>query len=277
MEWIIGAIVLYVAYIVIKAMGSGAGRSAVSRAARSCSSDNTGERVRDRGKQRVIEENEPWLRDRWRLAKAEQESGALKVFPKWYFDDPTDRQLARLEAEGINISSGASKGQVSDYIGLFVDPEPDELEMLKFFDVQLKGPMRNQTRARHEIALIEADPEKQRAWRTRPADPLQKEFYRFIGSKPPAGVTFEQAAGKMSETLHTLTEAQQDEWADIENMVEEFDDREFRADVEIRRPSAADVRSAMTALKSEGKDPTDPYAVADKLRDLKPSLAREAS
>jgi len=33
MEWVIGAIVLYVAYVVIKVLASGAGRSTESRAA----------------------------------------------------------------------------------------------------------------------------------------------------------------------------------------------------------------------------------------------------
>lgn len=280
MELIIGAVVLYVAYVFLKALSRGAGNHGESRSTRNSSGNSRAgnrERERDRGKQRTIEENEPWLRDRWRLAKAEQESGALKLFPQWYFEDPTDRQRARLEADGINISAGASKGQYSDYIGLFVDPEPHELEMLKFFNIQLNGSMRNQTRVRHEIALIEADQEKQRAWLGRPANNVQKEFYRFIGEKPPKGLTYEQAEAKMRTSQDTMEESQLDEWSAFENMLEEFEDSDFRSDLEIRKPSPGDIRAAMATLKSEGKDAEDPYAIAEKLLAMKPELKRGRS
>ena len=49
----------------------------------------------------------------------------------------------------------------------------------------------------------------------RPASAIQKEFYRFIGEKPPAGLTHEQADAKMRGSLETMTEAQQDEWSAV--------------------------------------------------------------
>ena len=266
---IIGGIIV----LVVLALLGGMGGSKQTRS--SGSSTGSGRAISSR--QAVLDANMPWLRERWHAAETEEKSGTYKLFPKWYFDDASDRQRDRLARDGLRLSSGASKGQHSDAIGLFEPPEPEALEILKFFDIALKGPLRNETRARHEVAKILADPEKQRAWLARPAEPLQREFYRFIETKPPAGLTFEQAENKMREVLPTLKEQQQDEWADFSNIVEEFDDREFRADVEIKKPSPTDIRTAMAALKAEGKAADDPYEIADKLRSLKPSLSRQGS
>jgi len=224
------------------------------------------------GKQSVLQANESWLRERWHAAKAQPQQ-----FPHWYWEEATDKQRARLAKEGVSIPSSCSKGQHSDVIGLFVDADPEDLDMLKFFGIALKGAQRNETRAKHEVAALNADPEKQRAWRSRPANPLHREFYRFLGERPPTGLTVEQAEARMRDADDALTEAQRDEWDAIENMVDEFEDREFRSDVEIRKPSPADIRAAIAALKADGKDADDPYELAEKLLAMKPTLARESA
>lgn len=271
MEFVLIVVVVVVVLMFIGALGGSSSRSGAS-------GRSSGSAARSSNpKQRVLEANDAWLRERWAAAEADQTAGNTQRFPAWYFDEATDRQRNRLTEDGIRLTSGASKGQHSDVIGLFVEPEPEELEMLKFFGIVLKGPLRNQTRARHEIAIVQADPEKQRAWLTRPADALQREFYRFIGAKPPAGLTFEQAEAKMGDAQATLTEAQRDEWSMLENLVEEFEDRELRSDLEIRKPSPADIRAAMQALKSEGMEADDPYTIAEKLLVIKPALKRSGA
>jgi hypothetical protein len=229
------------------------------------------------GKQRILEANDEWLRERWRMADAEKAAGNLQHFPNWYFDEATDRQRNKLAEQGVSIARSATKGQHSDVIGLFEEPDDEEIEKLRFFGVTLKGSLLNQTRARHEVAKVHADPEKQRAWLMRPASALQKEFYRFIGEKPPAGLTFEQAEAKMHNVHESMTEAQQDEWSTLESLIDDFEDREFRNDVEIRKPSIADIRAAMAALKAEGAEFEDPYEVAEKLLKIKPALARASA
>lgn len=263
-------LIVVVAVIVLAFLGA-AGRSSTSApAARRGSSARDG----STGKQRILEANEPWLRERWRMADAENATGTPQHFPKWYFDEATDRQRDRLAADGVRLTRSASKGQHSDVIGLFEDPEGEDLDKLKFFGVTLKGPLLNQTRARHEVAKLDSDPEKQRAWLARPASAMQKEFYRFIGEKPPAGLTCEQADARMSDAQETMTEAQQDEWSTLENLIEEFEDRELRSDLEIRKPSPADIRAAMGALKAAGGAFDDPFEIAEKLLEIKPALRR---
>ncbi|MGQ0751611.1 MAG: hypothetical protein ACT4PS_13840 [Betaproteobacteria bacterium] len=237
----------------------------------SASADKGGRASRE---QRIIDANMDWLRERWRMADAEKAAGNLVHFPKWYFDDATDRQRSRLEQDGVNVSGNPTKGQASDIIGLFQDPETDLLEKLKFFDITLKGPLLNETRVRHEAAKLDSDPAKQSAWAQRPASALQKEFYRFIGERPPARLTFQQAEAYIGEAMEKLSEQQQAEWDAFESLMDEFEDREFRSDVEIRKPTPADIRAAMAALKAGGQDFDDPFDVAEKLLEMKPSLAR---
>jgi hypothetical protein len=235
------------------------------------------DRSSTRSKEAILQANEEWLRERWRMADAEKAGGKLQHFRKWYFEGATDRQRNRLAKDGVSIASSATKGQHSDVIGLFEEPDTADIEKLKFFGVTLKGPLLNQTRARHEAAKLDTDPEKQRAWLRRPATALQREFYRFIGEKPPAGLTFEQVEAKMHVAFESMPEAQRDEWSALESLIDEFEDREFRSDVEIRKPSIADIRAAMAALKSDGGQIDDPYEIAEKLLEMKPALARAST
>ena len=263
-------VIFIVIVVILYALGArGRGPATGSTSARSGSSSKG-----STGKQRIIEANQEWLRERWRLADAEKAAGNLRHFPKWFFDEATDRQRNRLAEDGVTITRSASKGPHSDVIGLFEEPDSEDIDKLKFFGVMLKGPLLNQTRARHEVAKLDSDPEKQRAWLTRPASAIQKEFYRFIGEKAPAELTCEQAEARMNEAQETMTEAQQDEWSALENLIQEFEDRELRNDLEIRKPSPSDIRSAITALKAEGKAFDDPYEIADKLQAIKPALVR---
>ncbi len=267
MEIILVAVVL----IIVLAFLRAARRSSPPR---SSTAGGSASRGGSTGKQRILEANEQWLRERWRMADNEKAAGNLQHFPNWFFDEATDRQRNRLAGDGVKLTRSASKGQHSDVIGLFEEPDSEDLDKLKFFGVTLKGPLLNQTRTRHEVAKLDSDPEKRRAWLTRPASAIQKEFYRFIGEKPPAGLTCEQAEARMNDAQETMTDAQQDEWSALENLIEEFEDRELRSDLEIRKPSPADIRSAMAALKAEGKEFDDPYEIAEKLLKVKPTLRR---
>lgn len=261
-------LVVIVAVIVLAIVASG-WRSPSASAA-------SGRGGRATGKQRIIDANMEWLRERWRMADAEKAAGTLVHFPKWYFDDATDSQRYRLEQDGVNVSVGGTKGQVSDIIGLFVEPEPDVQEKLKFFGIKLKDPLLNETRARHEAAKLDADPEKQRAWSQRPASAVQKEFYRLIGEKAPQRLTSEQADAKIAEVYDSLTDQQQEEWEAFEAVLQDFEDREFRSDMEIRKPAPTNIRAAMAALKAEGKPFDDPCDVAEKLLEIKPALSRSS-
>lgn len=268
MEWLIFLLVLGVLLWAFSSKGRS--RSSASRSSRF--GDEAAEDLS--AKQRALEANRAWLDERWRMAEAERAAGELKHFPRWFFEEPTERQRERLQRDDVKVSGNATKGQLSDIIGLFVEPDADELERLKFHGISLKGPLRNETRARHEIAKAEADPEKARAWLLRPATAVQREFFRFIGEKPPAGLTAEQAEAKKRATLDAMTDEQADEWFEFENLIDMFSDSEFRADVEIKKPTPGDIRAAMLALKGEGKAFDDPYDIAEKLLDMKPALER---
>lgn len=268
MEWLVALLIL--GAVVWAFSSKRRGRSSASQ--RSTFDNEGAERLS--AKQRVLETNREWLDERWRMAEAEKAAGKLTHFPRWFFDEPTDRQRERLKSDGVNVSGKATKGQLSDIIGLFIEPDAEDLTKLKFYGVGLKGATRNQTRARHELAKLASDPEKERAWRMRPANRMHKEFYRFIGKKPPAGLTAEQAEATISAELEKLSAHQRDEWEAFESMVEEFEDREFLVDMGIRKPTLADIRGAMVAAKSAGEDLDDPYEIAERLLEVKPGLAR---
>jgi hypothetical protein len=44
--------------------------------------------------------------------------------------------------------------------------------------------------------------------------------------------------------------------------------------MDIKKPTLADIRTAMAEMRAGGKDPTDAFEVAEYLIETKPSLAR---
>jgi len=197
------------------------------------------------------------------------------MFPSWYFQEPSDRQLERLERENGRVEGKPTKGQVSDMIGLFEQPEPDSIAILKHFKVSTAG--MNQTLARHEAAMLMRDPEKRSAAEQRPADPDQRDFMSFFGLPVTEGTTHAVAKRVISILLAHLEEKDDprlDEWRSYESVVEAFDDKEMLAEeLEIKRPAASLLRQAIEELKAEGITfgtmESEPEVVRDRLLKLK--------
>lgn len=226
--------------------------------------------------ERRLDENMPWLSERWSAARAEDAAHTRSRFPSWYFEDSTQRQHARADALGVILSSAASKGQFSDVIGLFDDADEDDLDKLVFFGIKLTGANRNASRARHEISLLDADPDSAQRWAARPPSKLQKEFFRFVSVKAPPGLTAISADALIGKELKQLPARDSDSWNAFTHVVDEFKDPEFREGEGIRKPALSDLRTAFQALAARQGDNDYPDAgtVAEYLLLQKPELAK---
>lgn len=215
---------------------------------------------------------------RWTEANRQREAGKLKTFPSWFFDEATERQTKLLTEKGISLSGGqVSKGQASDVIGLFFPVEEGDADVLKFFKVPTKG--LNQTTARAEVAKLQADPEKASAWDQRPADPMQKEFYRFFGVKVPKGLTYSTADDFMGKHQKTLDSQQLDDWSSYQYILVELSDKTTCECYDIKKPSLSTVKAAINALRQSGISLSeleeDLEIVTQKLIELQPELERQ--
>lgn len=237
---------------------------------------NAGGRSSVSREQRILDENLPWLRERWQAAQ-EIDEGDTSIFPKWYFDDATEAQLRRIEETGLTISGGTpTKGQASDIIGLFEPVEEEHAEMLKFFGISVGG--MNQSKARHQVALLQRDPANVERWETRPASQIEREFYRFVGLKAPKGLTHKQAEKDSYDSPEGVPEEKIEEWQVYSDVWDSLCDADTRADYGIKKPSLALFRDAWTQLRAEGVstgDLEDLDALVDRLLELKPELNRE--
>lgn len=218
-----------------------------------------------------------WLDERWVLA--ERQRGTIgSIFPPWYFDSMTERQANRLEKEGRQYSRSLTKGQASDLIGLKEPADEEDLEVLKHFKCSTRG--MNQTRARHEVALIFQSEENQRLWEVRPTSSRQKEFFRFFKIKPQAGLTKVEADKLIKTTLLELQAASDvrvEHWRIYEDLLDEFDDPEFRDGYDLKKPSYAQIREAVDALLKNNHtwvelDNAD--IVVERLIEMKPDLEK---
>lgn len=221
-----------------------------------------------------------WLKNRWNLAEDQKQSGLPGIFPQWYFDEVTENQLNKLDRIGLSVERGnITKGQASDLIGMYESVEEESLEILKFFKVPTRG--MNQTKARHEIALIFNDDAKAKAWKNRPLSQTQKEFFKFFDIKYEADMTNTEASNLISDYESELAEKEDsrlDEWEAFEEIIDELTDPDFREDYEIKKPNISLVKNALDCLRKEGKSYRDAAddidLIVDKMIELNPKLKR---
>lgn len=189
----------------------------------------------------------------------------------------TEFQAKRLEEDGRKYSERLTKGQASDLIGLDEPPDEDKLEILRFFKQPLRG--MNETRARHEIALLFQDEANRKAWEDRPATARQKEFFRFFGTKPSAGLLKREADQQITERLKQAQDSDDplaNQWRTYDGLLDDFDDPDFREGFGIRKPGVSAIRKAIDALIAEGRtwDDLDSDSVAERLVEMNPDLER---
>ena len=216
-----------------------------------------------------IKDNLDWLAPRWELAEKLKQDGDLTNFGDWYYKAITDKQSDHLcERTGIRFDD-ISRGEASDLIGLFRNPDEDNLLILKFFKINCKG--KSQTWVRNEVMRLFLDESNKDRWENRPATPIQKEFYVYLETPVPRGLTYTQADLFYGEAMAQWDdEAEPDRWVywdTFESIWEDMCDREFRQDVEIKKPSVKKCRAVFDELAGSSKDVSmiDSYDVAERL------------
>lgn len=263
-HWLIVGVVVYFIYSVM----------------RSKPNASVGRTTQGSAQSSILNSNIDWLRSRWSDADRESASGNISNFPKWYFDQVTERQLARLKNEGLLVSDvQLTKGKASDLIGLTEPLDEEHESILKFFKVPIRG--MNQSRGLYEVGKLLADHKNLDAWNLRPAEPLQKEFFRFFGIKMPKDLTYVDAEKMMDEHREKLSEEapqKLEEWESFESIIMDFEDKEVRDDWNVKKPSLSMLRIAIDELRKEGNSmedlASDLSMVAEKLIEMKPELEK---
>lgn len=274
--------VIVLVVVVLFLVGSGKkGKTSGGNAGRGSGSMPASPKESPRAK--ILDDNIDWLRARWADADRARAAGTLANFPEWYFDPATERQLERMQKDGISVSgSGLTKGKASDLIGLLEPVEEQHEAILKFFKVPLRG--MNQSRAIYEVSKLFADAKNAEAWKLRPAEPLQKEFLRFFDMKVPKELKCVDAERLINEHRVKLLKEDSpklDEWNSFESIVTDLSDKEAREDYDlnINKPSLSVLRAAIDALRKEGNSMDDLAGdldiVAQKLVELKPELKKQ--
>lgn len=211
--------------------------------------------------QSILRSNTDWLKERWEEARRERDLGEYKLVGDWFFDKSTASQRRMLEHYDLRMYDldlsieNLTKGEASDIIGLFLNPDEYEKQVLKFFDVSTKGI--SQTKARHVIAKILSNPANMDKWNERPASDMQKEFYRFFGITVPKGLTHGDAVQFIGEAESEKEGADEQsrlqDWERYCELYNRINDPEFRGTHDIKKVSLAQYRAAVNALRNEGK------------------------
>lgn len=194
-----------------------------------------------------------WLTERWEMAERPdaKDSG---IFPAWFFDEVSERQLERLDEEGIRPPPYLTKGMASDLIGLKEPLGPREEEILRFFKHSTRGV--GESQGRHLVAVLFSDPANRAAFESRPPSPFQKEFFKWFGISTSKDMTFDQATTKIREETTRLSEVHSEElkyWECFEEFVDELDDPDVREEFEIKKVPVGTIRDAVNVLRTSGK------------------------
>lgn len=111
-----------------------------------------------------------------------------------------------------------------------------------------------------------------------PADSSQKDYFKFFALPIPKGLTAGQAEQAISEHRKASKPEEQDEWNGYANILEEFDDKDFRDGYDLKKVSKAVLMEAISQLKQEGKNykylSGNIDEVAEKIIELKPDLEK---
>jgi hypothetical protein len=111
-----------------------------------------------------------------------------------------------------------------------------------------------------------------------PADSSQKDYLKFFNLAIPKGLTAGQAEQTISEHRKNSKPEEQEEWYGYTNILEDFDDKDFRDGYDLKKVSQAVLTEAINQLKAQGK--TYKYLsdnieeVAEKIIELKPDLEK---
>lgn len=112
-----------------------------------------------------------------------------------------------------------------------------------------------------------------------PADADQKMYFKFFDLAIPAGLTKEQAKKTINEHQEQLRAQNSlllEEYYVYLDILEEFDDKEFRLSYEIKKTSRDILNEALNQLKQEGNTYAglDIQDVVDRVIKLRPELER---
>ncbi|MCP1674293.1 hypothetical protein J2T57_001395 [Natronocella acetinitrilica] len=241
-----------------------------------------GDGARETRRQAALSEKLAPLRHRWRQLREEREAGVRSgELASWYFDAPTDKQLAVIREAGWPLDPrGLTKGMASEVIGMDYPAEEENLEVLRFFRQSTAGA--TQTTARIAAVELLADANRREQWEARPASKVLRESLRLIGHKAAKGLTEREGRKQLDAFLldaddegleRLLLEAFEGAWGDLE-------DRDVREDLGIRKPTprqVADVILASARGRSAEELAANPIMTEDVVEALieqHPSLAR---
>lgn len=174
----------------------------------------------------------------------------------WRFDEASEKQIRFLtelaEDEDVSIPRSLTKGQASDAIGVFHEPDEAEVEQLKFFKVPGPGRL-NQTEARLKLHELLSDPANLERWQNRPASSEQKDQIRFLGGKVAKGLSHPDAQEMLKELVKSNEELAE-RWDDLRMAYDDAVDPDTRELYDIKKFSWKQFCDVVEEMERAGRE-----------------------
>jgi len=118
--------------------------------------------------------------------------------------------------------------------------------------------------------------------KNKPANQIQKEFYKYFSYKTPKCLTTGEADEFIKKNIKKLKSDDSEKlqnWDNYEEILDEFNDSDFRETYEIKKPSISLLRDAIARLIENGETmqslSDDIEIIVDKVILLKPDIVRK--
>lgn len=212
-----------------------------------------------------------WIEACWREEKAQGPTSR-----PWFFDPVTPGQEKKLKELKVDTQGMAlTKGMASDLIGMQMEADEHDIDVVKFFKVSSRG--MNQARARYEAIKVLSVPGNKEKWENRPADGMEKELYRLAGQKAPKDLTVPQASAARDGLYQSMGVEKQAVWDTLQSLWDEIWDPYFTETYDRRRPSASAVRKAVESMVAAGTaaDNISLDELLDKIDEMKDAAAAQ--
>lgn len=207
-------------------------------------------------------------------------SETLDLGQEWRFENASEKQIRYLtdlaEDEHVSIPKSLTKGQASDDIGVFHEPEETEVAQLKFFKVPNPRGL-SETEARVKLHELLSDPANLEQWQNRPASSEQKDQIRFFGGRVPGALTHTDAQ-EIIEKLVKSNEKLAERWDDLRMAYEDAVDPYSRELYNIKKFSWKQFCDVVELMERSGKElseiTSDEEKIFEALRQKNPALER---
>ena len=232
---------------------------------------------------RILDENRPLLLEKLSYYQSQYDKdphahGQNDEPLSDYFSPASDTQKNVLNIMDVHYEGDPLVSGVADDIINMFEPllDNEQKVILKFFKHKLTG--MNAFKGEWLVYSLRLNSESRKEWEDRPASPIQREFYIFIGQEPPKDLpTCKALAFNDNYYKQSTDEDLLDDWSEMEAIYDVVTEPDDCRAYGIKKVRMGMFKEVVNRLKTDGTPirKQNPDMFVEKLKRMYPDIERE--